>query len=232
MELLIIFVALHVLLNSIFHISVFSKRRYLLLVAFVGAAFCYIAYPYAIIQNKVSLGNLFTDAVWINNLSIIYTIESLLAAFMSLSLTKEAFGTKMKRWIKVISYLPGLMIFGALFYFEIIFFFNFHSFEFSTLAILFSVAVAIFLIVGSLGVRYLIPEKDLRLEIRFILGLGGLMLSVILNSGMKGAGNVEFPFYYEWQALMVFLSIIIGGSILGFVYYHLRLKKRLQRIKK
>lgn len=228
MELIILIAALHMLFNGIFHLSVCCKRQLLPVFAVLGGAFCYMVYPIAIEQNKISMGNLLMDQSFINNLTLVYIFEGLFAALLSFHLLQSLFNPKKDNLLHKTKWFPGIMLFAALFYLEVLFFFNVHAFEFNTLAIFFSIAVAAFIGLMPLVIQRLIPEEGLRLELKFIFGISGVLLAVIL----KASPGLSSPFHYSYPWDMEQMTMIIGGMLIMSIPGLLWGKYKLKRIKK
>ena len=83
-----------------------------------------------------------------------------------------------------------------------------------------AVGVLILISVGTLFLRYLLPEKELRLELLFLTNALTAILGIIatVNSRTAVTGISEV----DWGALTGLIIMLAGGGLIGLVIYKYR----------
>ena len=85
-----------------------------------------------------------------------------------------------------------------------------------------TMAVIVLIVIpsGSYAVRWLLPEKELRLEIFFLsnalTAVLGIIATVNGRTAVAGINNVD------WTALAALFVILLVGGIIGLVVYNHR----------
>ena len=124
---------------------------------------------------------------------------------------------------KLLRWFPGLLIFPVLFHLETMCMFWLTGVAFTTIA--YGLAVVVLLAIPSLtwGIRWLIPEKELRLEVFFLsnalIAILGIIATVNGRTAVAGISEVN------WSALGGMISLMLLGGIIGFTIYRFKQNK-------
>jgi hypothetical protein len=151
------------------------------------------------------------------NAAVFITIESVLAISFCLEELKALFDTRKRKWIiRLLSWYPGLLIFPVLFYLQTQLIFAMTGVDFSTVSFLFAGTVLIALPVSSMLLRRLCPEKEVQLEVYFLVNLFICAIGLIATVN----GNTTYTPVREQvnvNAVILSLAIFIFAFITGFL---------------
>lgn len=186
---------------------------------------------YAILQSKTQLADYLSNISVLQDAAVLITIESALCFAFCFAALREIFGKKVKKWIRPLYWYPSLLIFPVLFYILTQLIFSMSGTDFSTISYILAGVVLVLLPLLSIGVRYLFPEKDLRLEVHFLVSLFVCVLGLLTTVN----GNVTYAVAEEsinWRALGASLSLFAIAFIIGYfwnkVKWIIRQKKETQ----
>ncbi len=207
MELVIQILMLFIVLNCMFKIS-FWKWWQAVLFSLVCALFVVWMYPYAIRQSKTQIADYLQDVTAMQNAAVLVTIESAVCFGFCFAALRNMFGKTVKHWMKPFYWYPGLLIFQVLFYVLTQAIFALPGTGFSTTAYCLAAGVLIALPLFGYGIRQLIPEKELRLEVHFLVSLFVCILGLITTVN----GNVTYASVKE--PVNVKTIILSGGLFL------------------
>ena len=184
------------------------------IIATVAALFAGLMWPYAIEQSKTQIADWLGNTALMLDTSVLLTIEvSLQMAYAMLAVhVASAYPVKPRTLLtyRFLRWFPGLLIFPVLFSGLVYLIFAFPGTPFTTVAWMYAACVLIAIPVGRWLLLYLLPEKELRLELFFLTNA----LVAIL-----GVSEVN------WGALAGVGGITIIGSAIGLVWR--RVKKRI-----
>jgi hypothetical protein len=136
-----------------------------------------------------------------------------------------------ERTIEVFRYFklfPGFIVFPALFYAESFIFLSISGISFQLLAIVIALVFPV-LIWGLMQfTSWLIPEYDLRLELKFILHILQLILSVVISVKIYAlpVQSALAPVSYVPLGVLIVMLLLIGG--LGILSYQRKMNKLLK----
>ena len=127
-----------------------------------------------------------------------------------------------------LKYFPGLLVFPVLFSLLVMMIFMLPGMSFQVVA--WTLAVALLVLVPALtyGIRWLLPERPIRLELLFLvevlLGLMGIVGTVNGNTAVAGIDSVDL------KSLLGVVGIVIVGMALGLCYYRVKMQKLSQKL--
>ena len=149
-----------------------------------------------------------SDPKVLGNITVLLTVETAVCMAYCFTSLRTLFKGKESRWHKVLQWYPNLLIFPALFYVltQAIFYYTGVSFE--HIAFWIGASVVVFIILGALGLQKLLPEKDLRLELHFLVSL------LITLLGLIGTANGQI--LYVPQSEPINLKVL-GGIFTFFI---------------
>lgn len=199
----------------------------------VMALFLGMVWEYAVNQSKTQIADWLENPELMLDISVILTIDVFFQATFCILSARKLFGDKMSRVEEIIRqitlWFPGLLIFPTLFAMLVEMIFSFTGVDFAFIA--WTTAGGVFLLFPLLSylLQWILPEKDLRLELMFMINALVAILGVIATvngrTAVKGTNSVE------WDSLAGILVILAGGAFAGTIIYNYRNRKLISKIK-
>lgn len=220
MTLIIQILILFIFINTILKLS-FWRWWQIVIFAAVCATFTVWICPYTASQSKTQLAELMSSNLVMQDLAVLVTLESALFIAYCFVALKEIFGKKVKCWGGFLFFYPGLLIFPALFYLQTQVVFSMPGIDFNTISYVMAAGILILLPLLSLGIRYLFPEKDFRLEVHFLVSLFICVIGLICTTD----GKVTYAAADEpmnWKAFALASGLFIGLFLIGYVWYKVK----------
>lgn len=195
--------------------------------AVICAVFVGLTWPYAIEQSKTQIADWLADTSLMRDIAVVMSVEVILQmAFCMLAVHIDNTGTIRKRTLygyKALRWFPGILIFPVLFSALVALIFSFPGVSFSLLAWGMAAVVLVTIPLGTYLLKWLLPEKELRLEVLFLttalIGILGIIATVNGQTAVEGTNNVD------WLALVGLVALVLTGTITGLVTYHIKLNK-------
>lgn len=198
---------------------------YLALSLFVG-----MSLKYAINQSKTQID------IWINDPELMLDMAVLLTAdvFLQISfcvlsarkLSGEHISNADTVFMIVTQWIPGILIFPVLLALLVEVIFAFPGISFPVIA--WTLASAVFLMgVFMSGIfKWILPEKDLRLELIFMINALIALLGVIATvNGRTAVAGIDSV---EWKTLAGVMAVLIAGAAAGFIIFKRKQNKKLK----
>lgn len=190
----------------------YRKQWSVVTIAVICALFVGLVRPYAIEQSKTQI------AVWLANpalmldTSVVLSVEVVLQmAFCMLAAHVLTTGPA----YRTLRWFPGILIFPVLFSGLVYLIFSFPGVSFFLIS--WSMAAGVFILIpaGTLFLRWLLPEKELRLELLFLTNTLTAILGIIatVNGRTAVAGISEV----DWSALAGLIGLLVLGGLLGLI---------------
>ena len=195
--------------------------------AIVCALFVGLMWPYAIEQSKSQISDWLANSALMLDIAVILTLEvAVQMAFCVLSAHIQTSG-KVKPitiWVyRVLRWFPGVLIFPVLFSLLVSAIFALPGVSFSLIAWVLAAIVFIVIPPAAWGVKWLLPEKEIRLELLFLsnalIAILGVIATVNGQTAVAGISDVD------WKALGGVVSLLICGLVLGIIAYRIKLKR-------
>lgn len=195
--------------------------------AIVCALFVGLMWPYAIEQSKSQISDWLANSALMLDIAVILTLEvAVQMAFCVLSAHIQTSG-KVKPitiWVyRVLRWFPGVLIFPVLFSLLVSAIFALPGVSFSLIAWVLAAIVFIVIPLAAWGVKLLLPEKEIRLELLFLsnalIAILGVIATVNGQTAVAGISDVD------WEALGGVVSLLICGLALGIIAYRIKLKR-------
>lgn len=216
MEIIISVLMLFIGMNCVLKVS-FWKWWQAGLFGVVCGVFVALTYPYAILQSKTQIADYLRNTVALQDMAVVITIESVICFAYCVAVLRGWFGQREKWWVKPLKWYPSLLIFPVLFYLQTELVFTFSGVSFTVLSYGFAVAVVVLLPLLCAFFRYLLPEKDLRLEVHFLVSLFVCVIGLLTTVN----GNVTYRAVKEptnWKALAVAFGLFAILFLVGMVW--------------
>ena len=196
------------------------------IIAAVAALFAGLMWPYAIEQSKTQIADWLGNTALMLDTSVLLTIEvSLQMAYAMLAVhVASAYPVKPRTLLtyRFLRWFPGLLIFPVLFSGLVYLIFAFPGTPFTTVAWGYAACVLIAIPVGRRVLLYLLPEKELRLELFFLTNALVAILGIVAT--VNGRTSVAGVSEVNWGALAGVGGITVIGSAIGLGWW--RLKKK------
>ena len=231
METVVLIIMLMVSFNFALKLT-YHKAAGMIATCMLAALFAGLAWPLAVSQSKTQIADWLNAPDLMLDTSVILTVDVFFQVTFCVMMAKKIAGEKLSKAqgaiYTVAFWFPGLLIFPVLFALLVEIIFAFPGNDFSTLAW----ATAAFVLVAapllSYLIRFLLPERDLRLELMFVVNaitaILGIIATVNGRTAVKGTNNVE------WDALAGFLLIMAAGAVAGILIHKRSTRKIISKI--
>lgn len=211
----------------------FNKPYAVIAAAAVLALFTGFSWPIAIEQSKSQISEWLANSSLMLDVAVIMSVELFLQmsfCLMSVNISAEGELPKWKIAVyKTLRWFPGILIFPVLFSALVFAVFALPGNDFRLISWSLAGIVLISVVSGAWLFRKLVPEKDLRLELLFILNaliaIFGIIATVNGQTAVEGISEVD------WKASAGLAGIVLAGAAIGLVCYlvRLRIPRRPQR---
>ncbi|SHL11141.1 hypothetical protein [Xylanibacter ruminicola] len=196
-------------------------------ISVVCALFVALTWQWAIEQSKSQLNDWLNNPALMLDTAVILSIEVIIQmAYCIMAVHLMNTGKVRRRTIlvyRLLRWFPGLLIFPVLFHLETRCMFWLTGMAFTTIA--YGLAIVVLLAIPALAwaIKWLIPEKELRLEVFFLsnalIAILGIIATVNGRTAVAGISEVN------WGALGGMLSLMLLGGIAGFTIFRLKHNK-------
>jgi hypothetical protein len=174
MEYLIQILLLFILLGNVLKIS-FWRWWQAAVAGFIYAVFTVATCRYAVLQSKTQLAEFMHNTEIMQDIAALITVESMLCfgfCFMELrSMFDSETHRKSSIWKSLLRWYSGLLIFPVMFYLQTQLVFSMPGVGFNVLSYSLAASVLAGMPLLSRLIKRLCPEKELRLEVYFLVNL-------------------------------------------------------------
>lgn len=205
----------------------YRKKYAVVCSAIVCALFMGLMWPYAVEQSKSQIVGWLSDSALMLDVAVILTLEvAVQMAFCVLSAhiqtTVEV--KPLTLWIyRILRWFPGVLIFPVLFSLLVSLIFALPGTSFQLVAWSAAAAVFVAIPIATFGVKRLLPEKEIRLEVLFLsnalIAILGVVATVNGRTAVAGISEVDLA------ALAGVCGLVVLGLIRGFIQHGIRLKR-------
>lgn len=205
----------------------FARPFVIVAVGVVCALFVGLAWPWAVDRSRDQIADWLSRPDLMRDTSVLLCIDVAVSMAYCILAASLRSGAKVRKstlvGYRLLRIYPGLTVFMVLFFVLVAAIFSFPGRDFSTVAWTLSVAVAVAVPALAFGVRWIVPEKELRLEIMFLLNMFIAMLAVITTvNGTPAVTGVESV---EWVPLAGVVLIVAAGAICGYILKRRKINK-------
>ena len=202
-----------------------------LLTAALVAALAYTVYPIVLRQSLPAfLGGL--DGTDIQTLAAVLALDGALGCAAATLLLRARHGPPLRRaaWVRwmrgLAAYQVGVIPVLALFYLEMKVFDAASEWSFETTAMALCLAVVAAGVAGSEVIRRLLPDPDLRVELRLLVHVGQFVLAAGLTAYALQGGVQSSATALEAGPH----AIVVGAAVLGMLVGYWSHRRRLRRL--
>lgn len=203
------------------------KLRQLLLMALLCALFVGFSWQFAAEQSKTAIASWLSDRELMQDIAVLMTLDvALQMAYCLMAVNLMNSGPLKRRTIlvyKLLRLFPGIMVFLVLFSLLVSCVFAFPGVSFPLISWCMAAAVLVLLPLAVLGVRKLLPEKEIRLELLFLSNALTAALGVIAT--VNGTTASESVDSVDYPATVAVIGIVLLGAALGFLLYRIKSRK-------
>lgn len=196
-------------------------------ISLLCALFVAFAWPWAIEQSKSQIQDWLNNPQLMLDTAVVLFIEVVIQmAYCLMAVHLMNTGKVRRRTLfiyKLLRWFPGLLIFPVLFHIETQCMFWLTGMEFSTIAYGLAAIVFVAIPLFTWAIRWLISEKELRLEIFFLsnalIAILGIIATVNGRTAVAGISEVN------WAALACMAGLTLLFAIVGFILYRMKKMK-------
>lgn len=203
------------------------KLRQLLLMALLCALFVGFSWQFAAEQSKTAIASWLSDRELMQDIAVLMTLDvALQMAYCLMAVNLMNSGPLKRRTIlvyKLLRLFPGIMVFLVLFSLLVSCVFAFPGVSFPLISWCMAAAVLVLLPLAVLGIRKLLPEKEIRLELLFLSNALTAVLGVIAT--VNGTTASESVDSVDYPATAAVFGIVLLGAALGFLLYRIKSRK-------
>ena len=203
-----------------------------LAVCAVAALFTALMWGVAVGQSKTQIADWLANPSLMLDTSVILTIDVFLQITFCVLMARKISHDAMPKWgdalLQFSLWFPGLLIFPVLFAILVEVIFSFPGMDFATLAWVTAGGVFIAALSLTLGVKWLLPEREPTLELMFLANVLTAILGIVATvngrTAVAGTGTVE------WDSLIGFLAILAVGSLAGLLLAKRNVKCKIKNV--
>lgn len=202
----------------------FWKMTAVCIIAAVCTVFAGWMWPYAIEQSKTQIANWLSNQPLMLDTSVLLSIEVCIQMAYAMLAVHVANDYPVKprtiMMYRLLRWFPGLLIFPVIFSGLVYLIFAFPGTSFQTVAWSYAAFILAIIPIGRYLLLYLLPEKELRLELFFLTNALVAILGIVatVNGKTSAAGVSEI----DWKAMAGVVIIAIIGGILGLIRWNFR----------
>lgn len=226
MEILIYTLIVFVLLSCAFKLSQWGWTARIVFGALL-AAFVVWSERYAVQQSKTQLADYLANATALQNMAVVVTIDSVFCFGYAFCHFQDMYDTAQPRdrwWLTVLKWYPSLLMFPVTFYAFTQTLFVAVGVDFSTTTWAFAIACLVGLPLMAEGCKWLVPERDGRVEMQLLAGCFVCVLGLISTESGKMVYKVQET-STDWHmiavAIGVFAVLFAVGMIIDRIKYRL-----------
>lgn len=189
-------------------------------IALICTVFTGLAWPWAIEQSRSQIEAWLDNQQLMLDTSVVLTIEvvcqlsySILAA--RLMDKNEIIGRRTLFLYRLLRIFPGILVLPVIFAMEVSAIYAFTGVRFAVIAWLLAAIIFLLLSGGSMIARWVVPEKDLRLEIFFLVNVLIMVLGIVCT--VNGTTQFQGTDDIEWLALAASMGLLLLCASIGYI---------------
>lgn len=197
----------------------FLKPWQTVIIALVLATATGLSWPYAIEQSRTQIQDWLANPTLMLDTSVILTMEVIWQMCFCLLAAHLLYAGAVRPrtvWLyRLLRWMPGVLVFPVLFCGLVALIFALPGTGFATVAWGLAGSILVLMPVAAWGLRRLLPEKELRLELLFLCNALVAIIGVIAT--VNGRTAVAGTDATEWTAFGGCLALVMAGSLIGMV---------------
>lgn len=207
------------------HISLLPQKGLSVLSGLLLALLAYGFYPFAIRQNSQTVSAYLHSPAVAQGLAILLIAEGMLLLTAGLHQLRKCYGEPIGKGQQRSFYLLGPSVLPAIALLETIVFFQGLDMSFTGLAL--SIAAGVFLLFAAvpLLIKRILPEKDLRLELKLVLHFLQIVTASLLTAGFDIPLPSRENRIPDLKPLGLTLALALLLGLLGYVAHQIKKNK-------
>ncbi len=217
-------------LNFILKLS-FNKIGVVVFIATTAALCVGMLWPQAILQSKTQISDYLHSPDLMLDTSVILTIEVIInMAYCMLAVRIAADGKLKGRviWLyRILRWFPGFAIYPVLFSSLVYLIFSLPGHSFPMIAWSFAAVVFVSVVALSLLLRYLLYEKELRLEFLFLTNIFIAILGIVAT--VNGRTTMVAQNSVDLLSLCAVIIMVLLFAVAGVYLRQIKMKKNIKK---
>jgi hypothetical protein len=226
---IILFLALFSLTATAAQVSLFRHWWQQLALAVAIAGITYAFYPTAIEFSSTDIEALLADPAAMLDMSVVLVLEAVMMLILALFMLRELYTIIAMPWKLVLwlQYLPMVSAVGVLCFYQVHVYQQGLAMDFDKTALAYGGAVALAVVVLAWFIKFLVPMRVLRLELKLAMHAAQIIIavavSVLTATYPYRSADIE-PNLVEFGAVT---ALIVVGVIVGYLRYQRNMQKIL-----
>ena len=200
-------------------------------ICFLIALFVGLSCTFAAEQSKTQIAMWIQDPGLMLDLAVLLTVDGFLQIAFCVTAAGASSGERYSRWTSITRAIclcvPGVLIFPVVLAMLVEVIFSFPGVDFRVLSWSLGVIFFIVSLLTSLITKKIIPEKDLRLELVFMVNVLIAMLGILVT--VNGRTAVQGVSSLESKPLLGVLSLFFVVAVTGYLLYKRKLNKLINK---
>lgn len=231
MDNIILFLALFSLTATAAQVSLFRAWWQQLGLAVAIALITYGFYPTAITLGSNDLAALLADPVAMLDMSVVLVLEAAVMLVLALFMLREMYTVLVLPWklVLLLQYLPLASAVGVLCFYQVQLYQQGLQLPFDQTALVYGAAVAAVVILMARLIKWLVPMRVLRLELKLAMHSAQIVLAVavsVLTATYPYRPADIRPNLVEFMAVVVLMAV---GAFLGYLLYQRKILKLMSQ---
>ncbi|MGM9815446.1 MAG: hypothetical protein ACI304_00095 [Lepagella sp.] len=217
MEIVVMIIMLLICMNVMIKLS-FLRLPGVVILAALSGAWILLGNDYATGMSRSVISDWLGDPKLMLDCSVLVTIDvcfQLLYCFLKVKDSERGLRRREKYLLLFTQWIPGILLLPVLFAWQVEVIFSLPGMDFSMIGILCGCAVFLLFTLLAIGVRYLIPEGELRLEMMFLTNILIAILGIVAT--FNGKSIVTGDGDPDLRALLGVISLIIASALVGYL---------------
>ena len=200
-----------------------ASLRHTALCAAAAALFVGLSWPWAIEQSKTQVADWLTNPTLMLDTAVLMSIDiMIMLAYCIAAIHTPRRGTRRWYFRQALHYYPGLLFFVVLFSSLVYTIFSLPGADFALTAWLLAAAWLIVIPLAAWGLRLLLPEVELRLELLFITHI--LIAALGIVATVNGTTAVRYNQPTDLPSLLALLGCVAVGTTAGYLWWIIKNK--------
>ena len=231
MDNIILFLALFSLTATAAQVSLFRAWWQQLGLALAIALITYGFYPTAITLGSNDLAALLADPAAMLDMSVVLVLEAAVMLVLALFMLREMYTVLVLPWklVLLLQYLPLASAVGVLCFYQVQLYQQGLQLPFDQTALVYGAAVAAVVILLAWLIKWLVPMRVLRLELKLAMHSAQIVLAVavsVLTATYPYRPADIRPNLVEFMAVVVLMAV---GAFLGYLLYQRKILKLMSQ---
>lgn len=227
MDNIILFLALFSLTATAAQLSLFRHWWQQLALALLIAAVTYAFYPTAIAYSSTDIEALLADSGAMLDMSVVLVLEAALMLVLALFMLREMYTELLLPWrlVLLLQYLPMASAVGVLCFYQVRVYQQGIALAFEQTALAYGGAVACAVVLMARIIRWLVPMRVLRLELKLAMHAAQIVLAVAVSVLTATYPYRSADIQPNLREFLAVLALVAIGAGVGYLRYNRAMRK-------